>query len=197
MKNSKLVEEINQHLVEQARENIGNAPLSRVMREINQIFASRNIPYEIIGGYAVQHYGYVRTTQDVDLIVRELDFARRTLLSTDKFKAVQGNEKQLIHRETGVEVDLLVAGSRGSQGSLPYPEPSNTPTSTDLSFISLPGLVALKLSSGRIKDEADVAELIKKNKLPNEFKEELPDDLQAEFERIWGRARKEQLPPAT
>ena len=180
---------LNEERLSQIRENIGNSNLTKVVGEVDSIFKKNKVPYEIVGGYAVQHYGYVRTTQDVDLIVRELDFSRSVLLASDRFKPVQGNEKHLIHKETGVEIDLLIAGSKGNQGAIPYPYPEQS--SGGIQFITLPGLISLKLSSGRYKDLGDVAELIKTNKLDRSFCAEVEPSLAKAFSIMWDAAQKE------
>jgi hypothetical protein len=174
--------------ISRIRENIGNSNLTAVLEEVAAIFARRDVPYSIVGGYAVQHYGYVRTTQDLDLVVKELNFARTALLSSDKFKPVQGNEKRLIHKATGVEIDLLIAGSKGGPTALPYPNPVE---STGIQFITLPGLISLKLSAGRYKDLGDVVELIKVNNLSRSFSAEVDPSMSAKFIKMWEAAQDE------
>lgn len=54
------------------------------LQKLIKLFESRNIPYMIIGGYALPFYGRVRTTLDIDIAVaikteRELDQLRKWL----------------------------------------------------------------------------------------------------------------------
>ena len=167
------------------RENIGNSPLTKVASAVDKALEKAGITYEIVGGYAVQFYGYVRTTQDLDVVVDDLNLARSALLSTDLFKTVQGNPKQLRHRKTGVEIDLLAAGTRASPTSLPYPFPRQ-----GQKYASLPTLISLKLGSGRIKDQADVVELIKINGLPPDYG--VNRQVAEKYGRLWKAAQSEQ-----
>ena len=57
-------------------------------------------------------------------------------------------------------------------------------------FLNLPALVELKLASGmtgsgRLKDLADVQELIRALALPREFVEKLHEYVQAKFSELW------------
>lgn len=39
-------------------------------RKFIELLNKNNVEYLVIGGYAVVHYGYVRTTADIDIWVR-------------------------------------------------------------------------------------------------------------------------------
>ena len=57
-------------------------------------------------------------------------------------------------------------------------------------YISLPAIITLKLASGmtnsgRLKDLADVQELIKLKKLPRDFSNDLPEYVRPKFLEIW------------
>ena len=79
-----------------------------------------------------------------------------------------GRWPKLRHRETGVQVDILPEGERPGTVSNPAPTTIRHPLAMGageqtLEYISLPCLIELKLAAGRVRDEADVTELIRVN----------------------------------
>ncbi|MHA1309743.1 MAG: hypothetical protein ACTSWR_11230 [Candidatus Helarchaeota archaeon] len=45
--------------------------LEKILSRLVKIFNSINIKYVIVGGIAIIHYGHLRTTQDIDLILED------------------------------------------------------------------------------------------------------------------------------
>ena len=39
------------------------------MKDLIRIFKRKKVDYILVGGFAVNYYGYVRTTQDIDILV--------------------------------------------------------------------------------------------------------------------------------
>ena len=77
-------------------------------------------------------------------------------------------------RRNGVKVDLLPAGKVLKRGcKVPFPHP--TKTSEELQIVKLEELISLKLDSwvntplGRLKDKADVVELITRRRLSRDL----------------------------
>jgi hypothetical protein len=131
--------------------------------EVRRLFAAAQVPFKLVGGVAVVHHGYARTTEDVDILVdsgvaSQLD----PLLAAHSFERV--SSARLRHTPTTVRVDLLVAGEP-MPGREPhrYPSPSDVGASArDPMVIDLQGLVSLKLRARRHRDLADVVELLKR-----------------------------------
>ena len=42
---------------------------SNDMKELIELFETHKIEYALVGGFAVNFYGYVRTTQDIDFLI--------------------------------------------------------------------------------------------------------------------------------
>jgi hypothetical protein len=112
-------------------------------------------------------------TQDVDLALPKAsvdDFLRAAAVSGFELtERVEGRWPKLRHRETGIEVDILPEGGR--PGTVSRPAPTTIPHPKEmgavrgnLKYISLPSLIELKLAAGRLRDEADVVELIRENR---------------------------------
>jgi hypothetical protein len=114
-----------------------------------------------------------RVTQDIDIVLpndRLDDFKQAASASGfDVLSPPAGRWPKLHHRETGIEVDILPEGGRPGTASRPAPTTIPHPAlmgavRTALSYMSLPSLIELKLAAGRLRDEADVVELIRQNR---------------------------------
>ena len=72
------------------------------MKDLLRLFDEHEVEYVLVGGFAVNYYGYVRTTQDIDLLVFPApENARRikTALPTSDsdrqaFQTVYSNRKE-------------------------------------------------------------------------------------------------------
>ena len=109
------------------------------------------------GGWAVWRHGYVgRVTQDVDVVLgadRVADFVRAASVAGFEILPTQpGRWPKLVHRETGVTVDILPEGERPGTPSHPAPTTLPHPLSIGaggrkLRYITLPALIELKLGA--------------------------------------------------
>jgi hypothetical protein len=158
------------------RENTGTSGIIETARAAVTVLAQNDIPHLIVGGLAVQEHGYPRVTIDVDIVVPDVLEAVEFLTAslTGPFFKVYGIDNRVEDRRNGVEIDLLPAGHVLKNGcKVPFPE-AKTVAET-LQIISLEDLISLKLDSWknspnyRLKDKADVVELIKYRKLPRDL----------------------------
>ena len=178
------------------RDRTGTSGLEQTVRDAVGVLADHRIPHLIAGGVAVQEHGYFRVTLDVDIIVPDVLDALEVLTAnlSGPFERYPGCEDTVRDKRNGVLVNLLPAGFVYKEGcQVPFPLPSEV---TDVpKFVSLAKLLSLKLDSWvnspnrRLKDKADVVELIKKLKLPRDLPVDEPvrqlytetwDGLQAE-----------------
>lgn len=158
------------------RENTGTSGLIESARAAAAVLADHDIPHLIVGGLAVQEHGYPRVTIDVDIVVPDVLEAVEWLTAslTGPFCRVPEVQGRVEDRRNGVWVDLLPAGRVLKRGCrIPFPEPKSV--AEQLQIVSLEELVSLKLDSWagnpnrRLKDKADVTELILRRKLPREL----------------------------
>jgi hypothetical protein len=145
----------------------------RVVHAIDHILQTMSCESVLAGGWAVWRHGFPgRVTQGVDIVLpgdRAEEFMRVASVSGFEAQTVpEGRWPKLRHRETHVNVDLLPEGARPGTESRPaattIPHPSRMGAKNhELRYVSLPSLVELKLAAGRVRDEADVVELIRAN----------------------------------
>lgn len=166
------------------RESSGSSNIEATLRKAVKVLAAGRIPHYVCGGFAVQEHGYPRFTQDVDLIVPDVGQAYDTLCMNG---FLENAGATVTDPETRVKVDLLPAGQRLDLGPLDLPVP--TMVSAEPRILTLEALIDSKLSAymgrgiERVKDYADVVELMKANQLPRGY--EVAEGVQDLYQRMW------------
>lgn len=129
----------------------------RVVTDLREVLGSALV----IGGVAVGHYGLERTTTDVDILYKNRDakILQRLGKHFDPVLSAESGWHEMKHKATGIRLELIPEGGLGQYGFIPF---CDTVGGKD-GFISLPGLIWLKLVAGRRKDELDIIELYKRN----------------------------------
>jgi len=154
------------------RENTGTSSVVETARSVVALLAEHDIPHLIVGGVAVQEHGYPRVTIDVDIVVPDILEAAEFLTAdlTGPFDRVPSVQDRIKDGRNGVFIDLLQAGGVVKQGcKVPFPQPKKV--TCELQIVKLEELIALKLDSWannparRLRDKADVTELILRRKL--------------------------------
>jgi hypothetical protein len=178
------------------RENTGTSGILETARTAVSVLADHEIPHLVVGGLAVQEHGYPRVTIDVDIVVPDVLETVEILTAslTGPFYRVTGVDDRVEDRRNGVMVDLLPAGKvlrRGCQ--VPFPQPGRV--AGQLQIVPLEDLISLKLDSWannptrRLKDKADVVELIKYRKLPRDLA--VNSAVRAHYLETWDALRDE------
>ncbi|MDQ6803117.1 MAG: nucleotidyltransferase family protein [Acidobacteriota bacterium] len=173
----------------------------RTMERVSTRLRAEGIDYVIVGGMALVLHGYVRVTGDVDLVTTPegLNVIHEKLVGRGYRPAFEGSRKKLRDTETGVDVEFITTGEFPGDGkpkAVRFPDPKDVAVDRDgLSVISLPKLIELKLASGlsaehrRLRDLADVQDLIIALKLPRELGDEIDLSVRDEFYRMWDAAQ--------
>jgi len=178
--------------------------LHRTLRKITQRLAELNIPYAVVGGMALFYHGFRRFTEDVDILVtREgLDQIHRHLEGLGYAPLFAGS-KGLRDPESGVRIEFLVSGDFPGDGKpkpVSFPDPDQCCTEKDaVRWLTLDKLIELKLASGmtspgRLRDLADVQELIRLLRLPADFARRLHPYVQDKFGELWASVQEETEP---
>ena len=165
------------------------------LRKITKRLTALNIPYAIAGGMALFQHGFRRFTEDVDILVtREaLQVIHQALDGLGYVPPFKGS-KNLRDVENGVKIEFILTGDYPGDGKpkpVAFPEPTDVGVDLDgIRCINLQSLITLKIASGmtnpaRLKDLADVQELIKRLKLARELGDQLPEYVQAKYRELW------------
>jgi hypothetical protein len=179
---------------------MGTSPVQKAAARISNKLDELGIPHAIVGGIAVGVHGHIRFTEDVDVLITREGLAKFKehcigLGWVNKFAGSKG----VRDAEHNVKIDFLCTGEfcgDGKPGQLQFPDPAAAvdPALGEPRVIALPRLIELKLAAAltapdRIKDAADVLELIRCNGLGAEFGLGLDASVRAMFADLWQRAQ--------
>ncbi len=157
----------------------GRGAILDVAREVTGVLRKAGVEGAIIGGVAVVLHGYVRTTVDVDVFVPgDLQKVAAAL----KAAGFSYSRARREFRRNGVPIHLVTADQTRVV-------PGNPTEIDDVLTVSLPDLVAMKLTSGtrdllRAIDLADVIGLIRARRLTPAFAAKLPRPLRPTFRKL-------------
>lgn len=174
----------------------------KTSKRLSQNLDNEGIPYVVIGGMALNLWGYSRETVDVNLLLtREgLERFRDRLVGRGYVLAFPGASKTFRDAETRVKIEVITQGEYPGDGKpkpVVFPDPTTVRYSRDgYSIVTLEKLIDLKLASGlsaphRMKDLVDVQELIGVLSLPIELADQLDESVRAEYQRLWALAHYE------
>ena len=180
----------------------GVSEIQDALKKIANKLREIGIDYAVVGGMALFQHGYRRFTDDIDLLVTPegLKEIHRYLDGLGYLPPFRGS-KNLRDTEHGVKIEFLVSGEFPGDGKpkpVAFPRPDSVTVEIDgIRYISLPALIELKLASGmtnseRMKDLADVIELIMALDLSSTFADALNPFVQAKYKQLWSDAH----PPA-
>lgn len=159
---------------------MGEGTLQGTLAQVSSDMKQRGIDYMVIGAVALMAYGYPRFTEDIDLVLTSdgLESFHRELIGLGYVPAFPGARKRLRSTREGVSIEVILAGEYPGDGKpkpVSFPVPATASTEIDgVRIVTLEKLVELKLASGmtapdRLKDLADVQELIKVRGLTADF----------------------------
>jgi hypothetical protein len=166
------------------------------LKRLAQMLAAESIDYAIVGGMALNLLGYTRETVDVDILLTPhgLEQFHARLIGKGYILAFEGARKSFLDAQTRVKVEALITGEYPGDGRpkpVAFPEPEAVSVERDgYRVISLEKLIELKLASGmtaphRLRDLADVQDLISTLNLPLELAKKLDDSVRKEYRRLW------------
>lgn len=141
------------------------------MKDLVNLFHKYKVKYALVGGFAVNFYGYVRTTLDIDFLLYPSEENATKILSalqefgfgakeiSKKFFKEPGNVLHL-----GVEpnrIDLLTHVVGLSNDEIFSNLQKIEIAKIKINIISIDDLIKIKQSSNRLRDKADAEELEK------------------------------------
>ena len=177
---------------------MGRDEVHAAMRRLCATLEADGIPYAIAGAMALNAHGYQRVTVDVDILLTRdglAAFKARHLGRgwVERFPGSRG----MRDTEHNVKIDVLITGDYPGDGApkpVSFPSPDVAIRGDGVMLLPIERLVELKLASGmtnpdRLKDLADVQELIRAARLPLELGAQLDPMVQARYAEIWRATR--------
>lgn len=175
---------------------MGDGPIHKTMKTLARRLTDEGIDYALAGGMALMLHGYRRETIDVDFLVTSegRDRLEENLVGLGYTPLFPGARKRFRDTSTRIEIDLIITGEYPGDGKpkpVSFPDPSQSAIEIDgIRILRLEKLIELKLASGmtapdRLRDLADVQELIKLKKLDSEFAQQLDPYVREKYLELW------------
>jgi hypothetical protein len=179
---------------------MGEGKLNKRLAQLTTDLKEHGIDYMVIGAVALLAHGYQRFTSDIDLVLTPdgLEAFHRELIGLGYVPAFPGAKKRLRSTGDGIIIEVMTTGEYPGDGKpkpVSIPEPSKASTDINgIQVVTFEKLIELKLASGisaphRLKDLADVQELIKIRKLQPEFAERLDSYVRGKFLELYETVR--------
>jgi hypothetical protein len=179
---------------------MGQGDVYRTLQRLAERLEREGIPYALIGGLALAHHGLVRMTQDVDILMTADGLAafKERCVGRGYVLAFAGAHKTFRDTETGVRIEVITTGEYPGDG-LPKPVAFPAPDAVaeereGIRVVGLETLIELKLASGltaphRLRDLADVQDLIEALQLPLALADRLDPSVREKYEELWKAAQ--------
>jgi hypothetical protein len=178
---------------------MGTSNVERALSKLISTLEEEKIPYAIAGAMALNEYGYLRATSDVDVLLTAAGLAqlKAKILGRGYLEKFAGS-KGLRDTENNVVIDVLLTGDYPGDGKpkpVSFPDPAVIARSGRRgSFLPVEILVELKLASGisalhRLKDLSDVLELVRAASLPRSMAAKLDASVRAKYIELWDAAQ--------
>lgn len=175
---------------------MGTSPQHKAAEEIAQRLTALGVDYAVVGAMALFAHGYERFTSDVDVLLSREGLATFKAASLGRgYLEVFEGSKGVRDTVNNVKVDFLLTGDFPGDGvpkSVAFPNPRDASEDRGrFRVVTLSKLIELKLASGisrgvlRMKDIADIVELIKITKPPRELSEKLDPYVRGKYLELW------------
>lgn len=166
--------------------------LNETLRKLVEDLEAHGIDYAVIGAVALNQHGYQRFTSDIDLLMTKegLEKFHRELAGLGYVPKFEGAKKTFRATARNVQIEVITAGEYPGDGKpkpVQFPNPDEScMVINGVKTVTLEMLITLKLASGmtnagRLKDLADVQELIKVKQLDAGFADRLHPFVREKF----------------
>jgi hypothetical protein len=171
-----------------------DGPVHHTLRRLTAVLERERIPYAIVGALALNLHGFRRVTVDVDVLLSRAGLAalKRAALGHGYVEKFPGS-KGLRDTESNVVIDVLIAGDYPGDGKpkpVSFPDPEGAIVTDGVRVLRLPQILEMKLASGlsaphRLKDLADVLEVVRALALPRETGQQVDPSVRDKFDELW------------
>lgn len=174
--------------------------VNQALRDLARRLDEAGIPYAVLGAIALGQHGMPRMTLDIDVLLTPQGLAefKARYLGRGYVPASPGAEKTFRSRDTGVRIEVITSGEYPGDGlpkpvSFPHPQEASVEIG-GVRVIALERLIELKLASGmtaahRLRDLADVQDLIRFLGLPEELAERLDGSVRPVYQKLWSQSQ--------
>lgn len=184
---------------EAARFFMNTSNVHRALERLVDRLTELEIPYAIVGALSLNAYGYQRTTNDISVLLRREDLAsfKKAHFGRGYVEKFPGS-KGLRDATQNIDIDVLLTGDYpgdGKEKPVAFPDPATAAVRGErFALLPLSTLIELKLASGmtaphRLRDLADVIELIRGNGAGESFAESLHPYVREKFLELWRAAQ--------
>jgi hypothetical protein len=174
----------------------GKSGVYQTLLNLARRLDEEGVSYAVIGGMALGRHGFARMTEDVDVLMTADGLAAFQARCVGKgyVPAFAGSRKSFRDTETQVRIEVITTGEYPGDGKpkpVVFPDPAEASVEVEgIHVVTLEKLIELKLASGmsaphRLRDLADVQDLVSTLGLPAEFAERLDASVRDEYRRLW------------
>jgi len=178
---------------------MGQADVQQTLVRLAETLDRLEIPYAVMGAMALNEWGYRRVTVDVDVLLTGDGLARlkSAVLGRGYLEKFPGS-RGLRDVSNDVTIDIVLAGDYPGDGKpkpVAFPDPARAAVrGKRVALLPLPTLLELKLASGmsaphRLKDLADVLEVIRALELPRDLGQQLDASVRDKYDELWQAAQ--------
>ena len=177
----------------------GDSPVHAALAALANRLEEAKIPYAIVGAMALNEYGYRRATVGIDVLLTPEGLAsfKENWLGRGYAERFAGS-RGVRDTEHGVPIDFLLAGDYPGDGKpkdVRFPDPATEGVrGPHVTLLPLERLLELKLASGlsaphRLRDLADVLEVIRVLGLDETLAERLAPSVREKYRELWRDAQ--------
>lgn len=180
---------------------MGTANVQKALLKLTQTLEEMGVPYAIVGAMALFELGYERATSDVDVLLTPEGLAafKARWLGRGYVEKFAGS-KGVRDTEHNVTIDVILAGEYPGDGQpkpVRFPDPTIAVRGARVALLPPEKLVELKLASGmsaahRLKDLADVLELVRHAQLGQDLANRLDPSVRDKYLELWSAAQFEE-----
>ncbi|MEM7784514.1 MAG: hypothetical protein AAF623_14285 [Planctomycetota bacterium] len=164
------------------------------LKKTIQIIEDAKIPYAVVGGFAVRAWvaqvdeAAVRTTRDVDILIRENDLSALIKAMTNAgfyHRQTAGLDMFVEHPDASAReaVHILISGRVEKTGD-PNPDVEPSTETQEFRTVPLQTLVAMKLNAFRRKDQVHILDMISIGLIDRSWITRYPERLQLRLQEL-------------
>jgi len=170
------------------------AKVNERLRKTVRIIEAAQIPYAVIGGHAVRAWvaqvdeAAVRTTRDVDILIRQTDLLALISAMTGGgfyYRQTAGLDMFVEEPDASARdgVHVLICG-RVERAGEPNPDVEPNTRTSGFQTVELPELVRMKLNAYRRKDQVHLLDMISLGMIDKSWLPQYPEKLRLRLQEL-------------